>query len=138
MGRGRTNLRGPLLLSHALLPAMVDRGHGHLVNVASRARAATRTGGYTGYAVSKQALSALTRLLAAALAGTGVVASTCCPALVRTPMTDAMAVWRDVPDDGWDPPAASVAALVDVALGRHDSRAGSVLDAPALAHDRTG
>ena len=56
-----TNLRGPLLLNRALVPSMVQRGHGRVVNLSSRARAATATGTYTGYAVSKRALTALDR-----------------------------------------------------------------------------
>ena len=127
-----TNLRGPLLLTRALLPAMVQRGHGHVVGIASRARAATETGTYTGYAVSKRALSLLTESLAAPLTGTGVVALDVLPGLVRTALTDSMPVWRDRPDLVWDPAEATASVVVDVALGRYDDRSGSVLDAPAL------
>jgi NAD(P)-dependent dehydrogenase (short-subunit alcohol dehydrogenase family) len=35
------NLRGPLVVTRALLPAMVQRGRGHVVNITSHARAAT-------------------------------------------------------------------------------------------------
>ena len=48
-----TDLRGPLLMTRALLPSMVQRGRGRVVTLTSRARAATRTGTYTGYALSK-------------------------------------------------------------------------------------
>lgn len=126
-----TNLRGPLLLTRALLPPMVQRGHGHIVNVTSRARAATRTGTYTGYAVSKRALSGLTQTLALALTGTGVVVVDLLPGLVRTRMTESMGVWDDEPD--WDDVRASGQVVVDVALGRHDDRAGEQLIAPDLA-----
>lgn len=125
-----TNLRGPLLMTRALLPPMVQRGHGHVVNVTSRARAATRTGTYTGYAVSKRALSVLTETLASALAGTGVVVVDLLPGLVRTDMTTAMPVWRDVTE--WDPPSAAAVVVTDVAAGRYDDRHGTVLDAVAL------
>ncbi len=127
-----TNLRGPLLLTRALLPPMVQRGHGHVVNVTSRARAATRTGTYTGYAVSKRALSVLTQSLAAALEGTGVVVVDLLPGLVRTSMTSGMPVWQGE-DTAWDDVAASGRVVVDVALGRYDDRAGEQLDAPELA-----
>ncbi len=126
-----TNVRGPMLLARALLPPMVQRGHGHVVNVTSRARAATRTGTYTGYAVSKRALSVLTETLAASLAGSGVVVVDLLPGLVRTDMTSAMPVWRDVTE--WDPPEAAAQVVADVAAGRYDDRHGTVLDAPALA-----
>lgn len=133
-----TNLLGPLLLTRSVLPAMVERGAGRVVNVTSRARAATRTGTYTGYAVSKRALSVLTESLAASLAGTGVLVVDLLPGLVRTPMTEAMPVWRDVPPEGWDPASASASLAVEIALGRHDGDAGALLDAPALARQRCG
>lgn len=127
-----TNLRGPLLMTRAVLPAMVQRGHGHVVSVVSRARAAAETGTYTGYAVSKRAVSQLTASLAVPLRGTGVVVLDVLPGLVRTALTDAMPVWRDRPDLTWDAPSATSTVVVDAALGRYDDRSGSVLDAPAL------
>lgn len=132
-----TNLRGPMLLTRALLPAMVGRGHGHVVNIASRARAATETGTYTGYAVSKRALSVLTASLAGPLTGTGVVVVDVLPGLVRTALTESMPVWRDRPDQVWDDAAATAQVVVDLARGRYDDRAGTVLDAPSLAFDAT-
>lgn len=133
-----TNLRGPLLLTRAVLPGMVQRGGGRIVNITSRARAATRTGTYTGYAVSKRALSVLTGSLAQALEGTGVLVVDLLPGLVRTPMTAAMPVWRDVPDDGWDPASATASLVLEIAAGAHDGDAGALLDAPALARERYG
>ena len=127
------NLRGPMVVTRTLLPAMVQRGRGHVVNIASLARAATRTGTYTGYAVSKRGLSALTASLAGPLAATGVVVVDVLPGLVRTEMTAAMPVWRDVGQDEWDDAAATVHVVLDVARGRYDDRCGELLDAPALA-----
>jgi NAD(P)-dependent dehydrogenase (short-subunit alcohol dehydrogenase family) len=127
-----TNLRGPMLLTRALLPPMLQRGHGHVVNIASRARAATATGTYTGYAVSKRALSVLTASLAGPLEGTGVVALDVLPGLVRTALTASMPVWRDRTDVVWDDVASTTTVLVDVARGRYDHCAGTVLDAPLL------
>lgn len=127
-----TNLRGPLLMTRALLPSMVERGHGHVVSITSRARAATETGTYTGYAVSKRALSLLTESLARPLQGTGVVVLDVLPGLVRTALTDSMPVWQDRLDLVWDPPEATAAVVVDIAAGRYDELSGQVLDAPAL------
>lgn len=127
-----TNLRGPMLMTRALLPPMVLRGHGRIVNLASRARAATRTGTYTGYAVSKRAVTLLTESLTEPLRGTGVVVLDVLPGLVRTEMTLSMPVWDDVTD--WDDPHATAQAVVDAARGRYDDRHGELLDAPALDH----
>lgn len=126
-----TNLRGPMLLTRALLPPMVQRGHGRVVNVASRARAATRTGTYTGYAVSKRALSLLTEALTEPLRGTGVVVVDVLPGLVRTGLTLSMPVWSDVTE--WDSPDDTALVVAAVAAGRYDDRHGELLDAPALA-----
>ena len=125
-----TNLRGPMLLTRALLPPMVLRGHGRIVNLTSRARAATRTGTYTGYAVSKRALSVLTESLAGPLTGSGVVVLDVLPGLVRTGMTLSMPVWSDVTE--WDDPGATARVVVDAACGRYDDQHGTILDAPAL------
>jgi NAD(P)-dependent dehydrogenase (short-subunit alcohol dehydrogenase family) len=126
-----TNLRGPLLMTRALLPPMVARGHGRVVNLASRARAATRTGTYTGYAVSKRALSLLTESLAEPLRGTGVVVLDVLPGLVRTELTLSMPVWSDVTE--WDSAESTAAVVAAIAAGSYDDRHGEVLDAPALA-----
>lgn len=132
------NLRGPMVLCAAVLPAMVQRRHGHVVNLTSRARAATATGTYTGYAVSKRALSAFTQALAVPLAGTGVVVVDVLPGLVHTPMTGSMPVWRDVREGQWTPAAATAQVVLDVARGCYDHRSGAVLDAAELWAARPG
>jgi short-subunit dehydrogenase len=128
-----TNLRGPMLVTRALLPSMVQRGHGHIVNIASRARAATESGTYTGYAVSKRALSVLTASLVGPLTGTGVVVVDVLPGLVHTALTDSMPVWRNRPGTVWDDASATAQVVTDVATGRYDDQPGALLDAPALA-----
>lgn len=66
-----TNLTGPFALTHAVIGAMVLRGHGTLVHVSSDAaiEAYPRWG---AYAVSKAGLDHLARTWAAELEGTGV------------------------------------------------------------------
>jgi NAD(P)-dependent dehydrogenase (short-subunit alcohol dehydrogenase family) len=127
------NLRGPLLMTRALLPPMIQRGHGHVVNLASRARAATATGTYTGYAVSKRALSVLTQSLVGPLTGTGVVVHDVLPGLVRTQLTESMPVWSRSSDTHWDDAGATASAVTDIARGRYDDRSGEVLEAVTLA-----
>jgi len=127
-----TNLRGPLLMTRALLAPMVQRSHGHVVNLASLARSATATGTYTGYAVSKRALSVLTQSLVGPLAGTGVVVLDVLPGLVRTDMTESMPVWTSNPDTQWDDVSATARVVTDIARGRYDDRSGEILEAPRL------
>lgn len=84
----RVNATGPLLVTQAFLPGMLERGWGRIVNVAS---VASLMGNpyITAYAASKHALIGMARCLADELAGTGVTVNSVCPSYVDTPMTDA-------------------------------------------------
>jgi short-subunit dehydrogenase len=65
------NLLAPIELSRQVLPGMVSRKAGHLVNVSSYASAAMFPGG-TAYGASKAGLSHFTEVLRWELQGTGV------------------------------------------------------------------
>ncbi len=94
----QVNFYGPLRLVRAFVPGMVERGYGRVVNVSSGAGQLTDMGGEAAaYRVSKTALDALTRIVAAETAGTGVKVNAICPGWVRTAMGGSDAP-RD-PDD---------------------------------------
>lgn len=75
------NLAGPMRLIHALLPRMVERGRGRIVNIGSVAARYPYPGGNT-YAASKAFMEAFTANLKADLIGTGVHSTTIAPGLV--------------------------------------------------------
>lgn len=76
-----TNLLAPMLLTRALLPELLARGRGHVVNIASLAG---RTGMPYGaaYSGSKGGLAEWSMSLATELHGTGVAVSVICPGFV--------------------------------------------------------
>lgn len=82
-----TNFVGPLLLCQALVPGMMARGYGRVVNVSSGLGQLQDMGdGTPAYRASKTALNALTRMVASAARGRGVLVNALCPGWVRTRM----------------------------------------------------
>lgn len=81
------NVRGPLYCARAVLPGMLSRGRGRIVNVSSGA-------GFeawpmlSAYVVSKAALYRLSENLAAETRGQGVAVFAISPGLVRTAMSE--------------------------------------------------
>ena len=82
-----TNVYGPLLLCQALMPGMLRRRWGRIVNVSSGAgQLASMTDYAPPYSMSKTALNALTRLLAHQGRGRNVLVNAVDPGWVRTDM----------------------------------------------------
>jgi NAD(P)-dependent dehydrogenase (short-subunit alcohol dehydrogenase family) len=83
------NLRGPFLVLRALLPAMLERGRGLIVNVGS---VAGRRGlpGNASYSASKYGLRGLHEVLLEELRGTGVRATLLEPAATDTSLWDGL------------------------------------------------
>ena len=80
------NATAPFLLMQALLPGMLERGWGRVVNIASIAGLAGAPY-IAAYAASKHALVGLTRSIAAETAGRGVTVNAVCPGFVETELT---------------------------------------------------
>ena len=81
------NLTGPFSIVRAFLPAMRERGSGHIVTIGSIADRATFPGN-AAYAASKYGLRALHEVLRAELRGTGVRATLVSPGPVDTDLWD--------------------------------------------------
>jgi short-subunit dehydrogenase len=80
------NLWGPLHGMRAFAPGMVDRGRGHIVNVASMA-GKLHVPGLAVYVASKHAVVGLSAAVRDELAGTGVTVTTVLPTAVRTELS---------------------------------------------------
>jgi len=78
-----TNVKGLLYVTRAVLPGMVDRGHGHVINIGSIAGHEVYPGGNV-YCATKHAVTALNRGLAIDTLGTGVRVSSVDPGMVET------------------------------------------------------
>jgi NAD(P)-dependent dehydrogenase (short-subunit alcohol dehydrogenase family) len=119
------NVRGAYLCARAVIPAMLERGSGRIVNVASGAAYLPMSSMDTAYAASKAALHRFGELLAGELAPYGIPVFSISPGLVRTAMTE-----HDFPDDApWTPDEAAPTLVRKLASGRYDALAGRYLHA---------
>ncbi len=78
-----TNVRGLLNVSGAVLPGMVERGSGHVINVGSNAGREVYPGG-TVYCATKAAVERITRGMRMDVLGSGVKISEVDPGMVET------------------------------------------------------
>jgi 3-oxoacyl-[acyl-carrier protein] reductase len=122
------NVLGAFLCSHAVLPGMVERGRGRIVNVSSGAAYLPMQAGIglgTAYGASKAALSRFTEALDGQTRGQGVRAFHISPGLVHTDMS-AAAFGDDAP---WTPPELAPRLVRVLASGRADALGGRYIHA---------
>ncbi|HEX2864725.1 MAG TPA: SDR family NAD(P)-dependent oxidoreductase [Deinococcales bacterium] len=101
------NLTAAMELTRLVLPRMIERNTGHVINVGS---VAGRTPSSTVYSASKFGLRGFTLSLRRELLGTNVSASLVTPGFIRTPMTENV---RGVPMPGPEVVANAVARLLE-------------------------
>jgi NAD(P)-dependent dehydrogenase (short-subunit alcohol dehydrogenase family) len=77
------NLRSGYVLSRTVIPAMIKRGYGCIVNVLAKA-AVDHPAGAAAYAASKAAALAMMDSLAAELTGSGIRANSILPSIIDT------------------------------------------------------
>lgn len=130
-----TSLGGTFNFCRCVVPGMIARQHGRILNVSSYA--GVRAAPYqSGYACGKAALTNLTESLAASLAGHGVHAFAITPGFVDTRLTRQMTATPD--GQKWFPEAGARESLapdlfvrlaVTLALGEADILSGRFLHA---------
>jgi NAD(P)-dependent dehydrogenase (short-subunit alcohol dehydrogenase family) len=131
------NLRGPLYCARAVLPGMLARGHGRVVNVCGGVGFAAIPM-LSAYVVSKTALYRLSENLAAETRGHGVTVFAIDPGLVRTAISESALSCGEPSIEQWftgafanqdDVSAESAATLVVyLASGAADVLSGRNID----------
>jgi 3-oxoacyl-[acyl-carrier protein] reductase len=117
------NVLGVYLCCRAVIPGMLARGGGRIVNVASGAAYLPGVSS-TAYSASKAAVHRFSETLAGQLAPRGIYVFSISPGLVRTRMTERFA--EDAP---WTPPELAPRLVRALASGRLDGLAGRYLHA---------
>lgn len=122
----RANVVAPLRLTQLVLPQMLARGEGVIVNVSSDA-AVQAYPGWGGYGASKAALEQLSRVLAAELEGSGIRVYVVDPGDMNTEMHRAAEPGVDLSHlPGPEVPAPALVWLIEQAAvpsGRFEARA---------------
>ena len=121
-----SHVRGGFLLCRAVVPWMVLRNRGRVVNLASGMSVRGRPE-YSAYSVAKTGLMRMTEALAGALEGTDVRAFDVAPGVVETEMTRSMPMWKGFTD--WTPPEKVVEQVCAIAAGELDAWSGRFLRA---------
>jgi NAD(P)-dependent dehydrogenase (short-subunit alcohol dehydrogenase family) len=120
------NLTGVYLGCRAVLPYMLDRGRGSIVNVASTAALMGAATSQISYTASKGAVLALTRELGVQFARRGVRVNAVSPGVVATPLTGGLFT---------EDAEASARRLVHVPMGRFGEPAEVAAAVTFLASD---
>ena len=79
------NLRGPLNMQHLVLPGMLERGHGRIVNISSDA-ARVGSSGESVYSACKGGIISFSKTLAREVARKGITVNVVCPGPTDTPI----------------------------------------------------
>jgi gluconate 5-dehydrogenase len=116
-----TNLTGYFLLAREVTPRMLAAGHGRIVNVSVN-HATMERAGFVPYGPSRAGSEAMSRIMAADLAGTGVTVNLLLPGgVTRTGMLPSGVTGDGILDPAiMGPPIVWLAS--DEAAGAHDER----------------
>lgn len=127
------NLVAPYLTCRALIPGMIERGYGRIVNIASIAGKEGNPNA-SHYSASKAGLIGLTKSLGKELAKTGVIVNCLTPAAARTPIFDQMSqehidyMLSKIPLERFLEPAEAAAMIAWLSSAECSFTTGGVFD----------
>jgi 3-oxoacyl-[acyl-carrier protein] reductase len=119
-----SHVQGAFLLCRAVVPWMLLRNSGRIVNIAS-GQSVRVNPVYSAYGVAKTGLVRITEALHASLEGSAVTAFDLAPGVIDTPMTRSMSIWEGKTD--WTPPEHVVKFVAAIAAGELDQWSGRLL-----------
>lgn len=92
------NVKGPFLAAKAVLPTMLDKGKGTIINIGSQSTFVAGAGG-SAYVTSKHAIEGFTKQLTYDFGGRGIKANLIAPGFITTPMVEGVKEERlkDIP-----------------------------------------
>ncbi len=118
-----TNIKGPMLYCHAVLPHMLERRGGIIINVGSYISIRPMAMA-TAYAASKAALARFTDCLAADLADSDVQLFCVSPGFVITDMTKDLPFIKEIPDENFNQPEDIAALVCELISGNYYELSG--------------
>ena len=96
------NFYGMWNCTKAVIPEMIKREYGKIINISSVTGPRVATAGLTAYAASKGAISAFTRTLALEVAEYGITVNAILPGWIDTPLSEPMAEDLKMDQDEFD------------------------------------
>jgi NAD(P)-dependent dehydrogenase (short-subunit alcohol dehydrogenase family) len=139
----RVNLVAPMFLAKLVLPQMLDRGTGTVVNMVSGAGVheldtppGAREWGI-GYGTSKIGMTEIAPMLASQFGARGIRAFSVQPGIVRTEQVAAAVGDGTFDADAWDAPECAASTIAWLATAPEaDSLNGALIHAPSFVRNR--
>jgi NAD(P)-dependent dehydrogenase (short-subunit alcohol dehydrogenase family) len=120
-GLFKINFKSVLVMSRAVLPHMIERGSGRIINVGAK-QGERGAGGNGPYSVAKAGVLALTEVMADETRDSGITVNAVVPSVIDTPGN--RAGMPDANFDVWVPPEQIAATMVFLASNEATSISG--------------